>query len=100
MINDLLTTYEKDDRLDEEDIEEMCSVTASDSDNIEKLNPITVKTTMNINDFDVSKLDKTKRNLIVFDDCGLDQDQMIQDIFFEVLNVPVYILRIGSMNLR
>ena len=51
VINDLLTTFEKDDRLDEEDIKEMCSVTASDSDNIEKLNPIIVKTITNINDF-------------------------------------------------
>ncbi len=82
VIGDLLTTYENDDRLDEEDIEEMCLVTARDSDSIEKHNPITVKTTKNINDFDVSKLDKTKKNLIVFDDCGSDRDQVIQDKFF------------------
>ena len=46
--------FKKDDRLDEEDIEEMCSVIASDSDNVEKLYPITVKTMTNINDFDIS----------------------------------------------
>ena len=38
---------------------------------------------MNINDFCVSKLDKTKNNLIVFDDCGSDKDQVIQNIFFK-----------------
>ena len=63
MMGDLLRAYEMDDRLDEEDIEEMCLVTARDPDNIEKQNPIAVKTTKNINDFDVSKLDKTKKNL-------------------------------------
>ena len=82
VIGDLLRAYEMDDRLDEEDIEEMCLVTARDPDNIETHNPITVKTTKNINDFDVSKLDKTKKNLIVFDDCGSDRDQVIQDKFF------------------
>ena len=82
VINDLLVTYENDDRLDEEDIEEMCLVTARDSDNIERQSSITIKITRNINDFDVSKLDKTKKNLIVFDDCGSDRDQVIQDKFF------------------
>ena len=82
MIRNLLSTYENDDRLDEEDIEEMCLVTAGDPDNIEKQNPITVKVTKNINDFDVSKLDKSRKNLIVFDDCGSDRDQVIQDKFF------------------
>ena len=36
MICNLLSTYENNDRLDEEDIEEMCLVTAGDPDNIEK----------------------------------------------------------------
>ena len=47
----------------------MCLISAKDPDNIEEQNPIILKTT-NINDFDVSKLDKTKKNLIVFDDCS------------------------------
>ena len=66
--NNLLITYENDDRLEEEDIENMCLVSSKDPDNIEERNPITIKTTTNINDFDVLKLDKTKKNLIVFDD--------------------------------
>ena len=32
----------------------MCLVSAKDPDNIEERNPITIKTTANINDFDVS----------------------------------------------
>ena len=44
VISDLLRAYEMDDRLDEEDIEEMCLVTARDPDNIETHNPIAVKT--------------------------------------------------------
>ena len=35
-IMDLLTTYEEDDRLDEEDVEDMCIVAARDTDAIEK----------------------------------------------------------------
>ena len=79
VINNLLITYENDDRL-EEDIEEMCLYLAKDSDNIEEQNPITIKTTTNIN---VSKLDKTKKNLIVFDDCSSNRDQVIQTKFFQ-----------------
>ena len=83
MINNLLITYENDDRLEEEDIENMCLVSAKDPDNIEERNLITIKTTTNINDFDVSKLDKTKKNLIVFDDCSSNRDQVIQTKFFQ-----------------
>ena len=63
---------------------------------------IAVITTNNINDFDVSKLDKRIKNLIVFDNCDSDKDQVIQNKFFEVedmLNVLVYILHIVFMNL-
>ena len=83
VINNLLTTYESDDRLEEEDIEEMCLIAAKDSENEEKQNPITVRLSMNINDFDVSKLDKTKKNLMIFDDCSSNKDQEIQTKFFQ-----------------
>ena len=56
---------------------------------------------MNINDFCVSKLDNTKKNLMVFDDFGSDKDQMIQNNFFRVedmVNVLVYILLIDFIN--
>ena len=48
----------------------MCLIALRDSENIEKHNQITIKLSMNINDFCVSNLDKIKTNLIVFDDCG------------------------------
>ena len=41
----------------------MCLIAIRDPDNIEKQNQITVKLSININDFCVSKLDKTKKNL-------------------------------------
>ena len=43
-------------------------VAMRDPDNIEKQNHIIIKLSVNINDFYVSKLDKTEMNLIVFDD--------------------------------
>ena len=42
VINNLLTTFENDDRL-EEDIEEMCLIAARDSENTENQNPINIR---------------------------------------------------------
>ena len=44
---------------------------------------ISVKLSANINDFDVEKLDKSKKNLMVFDDCSSNKDQDIQTKFFQ-----------------
>ena len=83
VINNLLTTFENDDRLEEEDIEEMCLIAAIDSENTENQNPINIRLSMNINDFDVTKLDKSKKNLMVFDDCSSNKDQEMQTKFFQ-----------------
>ena len=98
IINNLLYEYESSDELVEEDIENMCLVAKKDSENISKeviaqhdfqaidqrsSSAITIKLSDNINDFNVNKLDTTKKNLMVFDDCSSNKDQTIQTSFFQ-----------------
>ena len=61
----------------------MCLIAMRDPDDIKKQNQITIKLSMNVIDFCASKLDKAKKNLIVFDDCCSDRDQVIQNNFFQ-----------------
>ncbi len=84
MINNLLAIYENDDDLQEDNIEAMINDTIQRfPDYIEKTNPITVNISDRIDDFDVTNLDKSKKNLMVFDDCSSNKDQAIQTKFFQ-----------------
>ena len=90
VIHNLLSIYENNEELEEEDIEGMCLVSAKDSDNRQSQsneqltnNEEYIKISTNINDFDVEKVDKTKKNLMVFNDCSSNKDQDVQTKFFQ-----------------
>ena len=70
--------------LEEDDIEELFSKYAEQnpSDTIPNLN-ITVNITRNISELDLNKMNKKKKNLVVFDDFSEDKNQDKQIDFFQ-----------------
>ena len=83
-INNLCNLYEHDDDFDTDNIEGLCKTLATKYPmTIERDHPITFQISSNINDFELRSLDRTKKNLIVFDDCSSNKDQHIQTTFFQ-----------------
>ena len=77
-------TYMNDKRLHPKDIPGICEELAEKypENKSNREIPITITISDNIDDFQVTKLDKNKKNLIVFDDCAGDSDQSTQIKFF------------------
>ena len=68
--------------LDEDDIPEMCRELAKDPERLSD-KEIIVRITKDVNAFpDPSKLDKTKKRVVIFDDCVNEKNQSVQKSYF------------------
>lgn len=70
--------------LDVDEIEELCKRYAEEYPlNVDQNMNITITISDDINVFDLNKLDKKRKNLIIFDDCSEDKNQDVQINFFQ-----------------
>ena len=66
----------------EDEIESFCSTYIQQNPEAKSQRQITVTLTDNIKELDLRKLDRKKKNLVIFDDCSEDANQEIQtDVF-------------------
>ena len=82
-INHLLKVFENDNNLEENDIKELCKSTAEKYPDSVNREEISVLISNDINKFEVTKLNKNKKNIMCFDDSSSDRDQSIQTSFFQ-----------------
>ena len=75
--------YLNNESINDEDIEDICSTYATQNSNSKSKKLITVTLTNNIKELDLRKLDRKKKNLVIFDDCSEDANQDIQTDFFQ-----------------
>jgi len=79
-IQKLHDLYENDEEIELDDIPSMCKEASRSED---QKSDITVRLTNNLNEFhDPAQLNKSKKNLVIFDDCVNNKDQTVQKTFF------------------
>ena len=82
-VSGLFQTYEDNEEMQENmSPEEFIDFGIKENNPSKTLTDIQVLLTKNVNDLDLSNIDKKRKNLVIFDDCVAQKNQTIQQEFF------------------